>query len=116
MPNRAPNRWTRGHPAHAPARSRELPRRDVILDAALALSAELGTEQLTHRSVAEQAGVPLGSTTYYFASRDELVREAFRRYVVRALRELTALARSARPRDAAELVEMLVDVARHDLS
>ena len=98
------------------ARSRALPRREAILDAALELIAERGTEQLTHRSVAEQAGVPLGSTTYYFASRDELVREAFRRYVVRVLGELTAMARRARPRDAAALVEMLVEVARHDLS
>jgi DNA-binding transcriptional regulator YbjK len=93
-----------------------LPRREVILDAALALIAERGTEQLTHRSVAERAGVPLGSTTYYFASRDELVREAFRRYVVRVLGELNAIAREARPRDAGGLVEMLVEIARRETS
>jgi len=102
--------------ARSRARALVLPRRELILDAALALIAERGMEQLTHRSVAEQASVPLGSTTYYFASRDELVREAFRRYVVRVLGELTALTRGAQPRDAAELVEMLVEVARHDLS
>src|SRR5215470_4689909 len=80
-----------------------LPRREAILDAALALIAERGTEQLTHRSVAEAAGVPLGSTTYYFTSRDELVRETFRRYVVRVLDELRAMLRAAHPRDAAGL-------------
>src|SRR5215471_2054704 len=98
------------------ARSRSLPRREVILDAALGLIAERGTEQLTHRSVAEAAGVPLGSTTYYFASRDELVREAFRRYVVRVLDELRAMLRAAHPRDAAGLAELLVEIARRETS
>jgi TetR/AcrR family transcriptional regulator, regulator of biofilm formation and stress response len=93
-----------------------LPRREVILDAALALIAERGTEQLTHRSVAEEAGVPLGSTTYYFASRDELVREAFRRYVVRVLDLLGEMSREQRPRDAAGLVELLVEIARREVS
>ena len=93
-----------------------LPRREVILDAALALIAARGTEQLTHRSVAEEAGVPLGSTTYYFASRDELVREAFRRYVVRVLELLGEMSREARPRDAAGLVELLVEIARREVS
>src|SRR5882672_1153022 len=74
-------------------RAEPLPRREAILDAALAVIAERGTEQLTHRSVAEEAGVPLGSTTYYFASRDELVREAFRRYVVRVLELLGEMSR-----------------------
>src|SRR5262245_44257635 len=93
-----------------------LPRREAILDAALALIAEHGTEQLTHRSVAEAAGVALGSTTYYFASRDELVREAFRRYVVRALELLGAISREVPPADPAGLVELLVEIARRETS
>jgi DNA-binding transcriptional regulator YbjK len=32
-----------------------------------------GLAGLTHRAVADEAGVPLGSTTYYFADRDALV-------------------------------------------
>jgi DNA-binding transcriptional regulator YbjK len=35
-----------------------------------------GIEALTHRAAAEQAGVPLGSTTYYFTSRDDLLEAA----------------------------------------
>jgi DNA-binding transcriptional regulator YbjK len=31
---------------------------------------------VTHRAVAAEAGVPLGSTTYYFDSRDDLLRQA----------------------------------------
>jgi DNA-binding transcriptional regulator YbjK len=100
----------------AAVRSAPLPRREAILDAALELIAERGTEQLTHRSVAEAAGVPLGSTTYYFASRDELVREAFRRYVVRVLDLLSGMLNAARPRDAAGLVEQLGEIVRRETS
>jgi TetR/AcrR family transcriptional regulator, regulator of biofilm formation and stress response len=35
--------------------------------------AERGVEGLTHRAVAAHAGVPLGSTTYHFASLDDLL-------------------------------------------
>ncbi|QIS14186.1 TetR family transcriptional regulator [Nocardia arthritidis] len=38
--------------------------------------AERGIEGLTHRAAAEAAGVPLGSTTYYFADRDDLIGAA----------------------------------------
>jgi DNA-binding transcriptional regulator YbjK len=93
-----------------------IPRRGAILDAALTVIAERGTEELTHRSVAAAAGVPLGSTTYYFASRDELVREAFRRYVTRVLAFLSEILAENEPKDAAGLVDFLVEVARREVS
>jgi TetR/AcrR family transcriptional regulator, regulator of biofilm formation and stress response len=51
-------------------------RRDAILRAAIAVVGEQGPDALTHRAVAEQAGVPLSATTYYFASKDDLFQEA----------------------------------------
>jgi DNA-binding transcriptional regulator YbjK len=105
---KSPARRRRPAPAEAP----ELPRREAILDAALEVITELGTEGVTHRSVAAQAGVPLGSTTYYFASRDELVREAFRRYVTRVLALLNGLLLKRQPKDAAGIVDFLVEVVR----
>lgn len=53
-------------------------RRTAILDAALAVVARDGTGAVTHRAVAKVARVPLAATTYYFASRDDLLLEAFR--------------------------------------
>ena len=50
-------------------------RRQTIIDAATRVIAEAGLAGLTHRRVAEVAGVPVGSTTYYFKDLDEL-REA----------------------------------------
>jgi TetR/AcrR family transcriptional regulator, regulator of biofilm formation and stress response len=51
-------------------------RREQILDAALRVIGRSGREAVTHRAVAEEAGVPLGSTTYYFDSRDDLLGQA----------------------------------------
>jgi DNA-binding transcriptional regulator YbjK len=51
-------------------------RRELILDAALRVIGRDGREAVTHRAVAEEAGVPLGSTTYYFDSRDDLLGQA----------------------------------------
>jgi DNA-binding transcriptional regulator YbjK len=51
-------------------------RREQILDATLRVIGRDGREGVTHRAVAEEAGVPLGSTTYYFDSRDDLLGQA----------------------------------------
>lgn len=47
-----------------------------ILDAAVQVVGRGGSAALTHRAVADLAGVPLGSTTYYFKDRDDLMRRA----------------------------------------
>ncbi len=65
-----------------PARqARGQERVEQILRAALVVIGRGGVAAVTHRSVAEQAGVPLGSMTYYFASKQELLREALRLHV-----------------------------------
>jgi DNA-binding transcriptional regulator YbjK len=51
-------------------------RREAILRAAISLIGERGPDALTHRAVADRAGVPLSATTYYFDSKEELFREA----------------------------------------
>lgn len=51
-------------------------RRRAIVEAACALIAEVGLDDLTHRAVAARAGVPVGSTTYYFKTLDDLSRAA----------------------------------------
>ncbi|MEA2379403.1 MAG: hypothetical protein QOK00_2568 [Thermoleophilaceae bacterium] len=50
-------------------------RREHILRAALALIGEHGTDAVTHRAVAERAGLPVSATTYWFASKEELLQE-----------------------------------------
>lgn len=61
------------------ARRYDPERRDRIIDAAIRVAGERGIAGLSHRSVAAEADVPLGSTTYHFASLDELLIAALRR-------------------------------------
>jgi DNA-binding transcriptional regulator YbjK len=70
-------------------------RRQRIVDAALRVVGARGITGLSHRTVAAEADVPLGSTTYHFASLDELLVAALRQAdegFGRALRESGALA------------------------
>lgn len=55
-------------------------RRDRIIDACLDVVAESGVAGASHRRIAEAAGVPLGSMTYYFDGIDGLLHEAFTRF------------------------------------
>lgn len=75
-------------PARQP-RGRERVRQ--ILDAAVRLIGTGGLSALTHRAVAEAAGVPLGSTTYYFADRDDLIRRTMEHAVEAEAERLTAI-------------------------
>lgn len=51
-------------------------RRQALVEAAGQLLAEGGFDAVRHRAVAERAGLPLASTTYYFSSLDDLVAAA----------------------------------------
>jgi TetR/AcrR family transcriptional regulator, regulator of biofilm formation and stress response len=50
-------------------------RREAILRATLAIIGERGPDAVTHRAVAKRAGVPLSATTYWFASKEDLLQE-----------------------------------------
>lgn len=56
--------------------SRDPHRRRRILDATRALIPRHGIAGITHRLVAAEAGVPVGSTTYYFADLADLTEAA----------------------------------------
>lgn len=65
--------------------------RNAILHATLDIIANHGIDAVTHRRVAEQAGVSPGSTTHHFSSREDLLREAFRFYLQHADRFLMGI-------------------------
>lgn len=73
------------------AKRRYDPKRRVeeIVRATEQVIAERGIEGLTHRAVAEKAGVPLGATTYHFAAKDDLITAALQRSVDRYAAYLT---------------------------
>jgi DNA-binding transcriptional regulator YbjK len=70
-------------------------RRQQIVTAAVRAIAEHGVGNVTHRRIAALAGVPLGSTTYYFPTLDDLIAVA--------LREATEYARAGLEAWAEEL-------------
>jgi TetR/AcrR family transcriptional regulator, regulator of biofilm formation and stress response len=52
-------------------------RREAIIRAALALIGERGPDAVTHRAVAQRAGLPVSATTNWFESKEQLLQEAF---------------------------------------
>ena len=85
-------------------------RRRALVAAAAGLLVEGGFDAVRHRAVAERAGLPLASTTYYFASLDELVAGAVEygaRIELDQCRD--ALDRADPGGGVDELVELLLD-------
>jgi DNA-binding transcriptional regulator YbjK len=95
-------------------------RRELLLDAAVAVIASQGASQLTHRAAAIEAGVSLASVTYHFPGIDDLRRAAFAHAGSRIGLAFRALiqARGNRPDRipelAADYVATLVEDRRQD--
>jgi DNA-binding transcriptional regulator YbjK len=86
-------------------------RRQELVAAAAALLRSGGFDAVRHRAVAERAGLPLASTTYYFSSLEELVTAAVERTGRDELAEVRAQldALPERVLGTPELVELLLD-------
>jgi DNA-binding transcriptional regulator YbjK len=54
-------------------------RRAALAAAVIEVIAEVGIGRTTHRAVAARAGLPLGATTYYFPTLDDLIAAGLRR-------------------------------------
>lgn len=76
-------------------------RRDRLVRTALDVIAEFGVAGASHRAIARAADVPLGSTTYHFASLDELLAAAFTVHAEQVAAALEQRLRGAPDRDAA---------------
>lgn len=72
------------------ARPRGTARREALLDAVLRVVADVGVDAVTHRRVAEVAGLPLASTTYWFDSKEHLLTAALERAADRDIARLRA--------------------------
>ncbi|RKT84685.1 DNA-binding transcriptional regulator YbjK [Saccharopolyspora antimicrobica] len=87
-------------------------RRQALVVAAAELLVEGGFEAVRHRAVAERAGLPLASTTYYFSSLDDLIGAAVehesRQELAAGRARLEELADQPRSTDA--VIELLLDM------
>ena len=83
-------------------------RRAALVDAAIEVLAARGARGLTFRAVDAEAGVPAGTTSNYFASRDDLLTQAGGRIYQRLAPDAATVARGlAGPRDRDRVVELV---------
>lgn len=97
----------------APVQTSKSDQRHRLLEATIDVIARDGVDAVTHRRVADVAGVPLGSTTYYFASREDLLLQAMQHFGAQEAavlrRHFTEPARRTRtPRACADKVLELI--------
>jgi DNA-binding transcriptional regulator YbjK len=91
-------------------------RRDALIEAAAEVAAEVGAGAVTHRAVAARAGVPLSTTSYFFASIDDLVAEALQVGSSGRFEGLEATAKAAAGPDGSDAEEAIAAVAREAVS
>jgi AcrR family transcriptional regulator len=93
-----------------PVQQRGERRVDAILDAAAAVIAEVGYEELTLRAVVKRSGSAIGSIYHFFPDKDALV-DALLERIVRGVRELfpTVLSPDLERGSVASFVHAMVD-------
>ncbi len=87
-------------------------RRDAVLDAAIGVLGSQGVRGVTHRAVDAAAGLPMGSTSNYFRTRDSLFAAVVDRVVDVERSEWEGIAATIDPRTPDELAAALGAFAR----
>ncbi|MDO3649243.1 TetR/AcrR family transcriptional regulator [Nocardia mangyaensis] len=87
--------------------------RDRVLDAAIEVLGTRGSRALTHRAVDEAAGLPTGSTSNYFRTRDALLCGLADRLEQRDHADWAALNREPAPATVDHLVDGLALFLTH---
>lgn len=88
-------------------------KRDLVLDAAIDLLGSRGTRALTHRAVDEAAGMPAGSASNYFRTREALLIGITERLEARDYADWEVLTRQPAPGTIDELVEGMAAFVVH---
>ncbi len=98
------------------SRPRGAARREALLEATLQIIGEVGADAVTHRRVAETAGLPLASTTYWFDSKEHLLTAALQYAAEHDLARLDEAARALgdRPVTVAEVVDVIAETGEHN--
>lgn len=81
-------------------------RRNRLIDTALSIMLAQGVQAVSHRAVAREANVPLGSTTYYFRDLEALLIASIERLTQRRSKEMEAWSA-----DIASLDELMTNLA-----
>lgn len=84
------------------------------MESALAVLARDGVAGITHRAIAEEADVPLGSITYHFATLDDIVQLAFQTHVEKLAKRFEE--RLASCEAEADLIDCITAAITDDLA
>jgi DNA-binding transcriptional regulator YbjK len=87
-------------------------RREQLLDAAITVLGESGMHGLTHRSVDAAAGLPAGSTSNLFRTRDALLEAVVERFAERERANWEQIAATMSPTTPKELADALTAFAK----
>ncbi|WP_309114467.1 TetR family transcriptional regulator [Saccharothrix sp.] len=82
-------------------------RRAALLDAAIEVLAKEGARGLTFRAVDQQAEVPTGTASNYFANRDDMLKQAGQRVYERLVDEDVIAGGLEGPRDRERVTELM---------
>lgn len=98
-----------------PQQDRARVTREAILSAATQLLGAEGAKSVTHRRVADMAGVSLASTTYHFKNKAELLSAAFDWLIEIYISNVRARLRASMGDDYTKkgLADLLVGISRH---
>ena len=83
-------------------------RKRALADAVIEIISEVGIGRATHRAVAARAGLPLGATTYYFPTLDDLIAAGLAQATAAMTADLRAW--EARLGEAPDLAKELVEL------
>jgi len=87
-------------------------RRDDLLDAAICVLGEHGIHALTHRAVDHAVGLPAGSASNHFRTRDALLNAVVERFAARERANWEDIAARVCPTTPAELARALTAFVR----
>ncbi|WP_394824916.1 TetR/AcrR family transcriptional regulator [Pendulispora albinea] len=91
-------------------------KRTAILEATLRVIVRGGVNAVRYREVAAEAGVALGTISYQYPAREELIRSAFEHYLAKTMVSLRALADTIDIRKPEDLARLLVDAILVDFA
>ena len=85
-----------------------------LMRAVLRVIVRGGVDQVRYRSVAEEAGVSLGTVSYHYRNREELIVAALKYYLAENLRQLFLIKDQFKTRNFEDVANYLVAICKKD--
>jgi AcrR family transcriptional regulator len=92
------------------------PAQQAILTATLRLIARGGVDAVRYRDVAEAAGTPLGTVSYHYPARQDLIRAAFAWFLADNTTNLMSRRARSRLDDLDDVAEVMAELVRADFA